>query len=95
VNQPNRKVTLKDIADAAGVSLMTVSKVLNRKGGISGETSRRVLEIAGRLNYRPNQIARSLRSDETRTLGFVVSDSSQLVFAKIIRAAEEAARQEG
>ncbi|HBP39009.1 MAG TPA: LacI family transcriptional regulator [Clostridiales bacterium] len=95
MNQLNRKVTLKDIADAAGVSLMTVSKVLNRKGGISGETSRRVLEIAGRLNYRPNQIARSLRSDETRTLGFVVSDSSQLVFAKIIRAAEEAARQEG
>lgn len=91
----NRNTTLKDIATQAGVSLMTVSKVLNGKGGISRETSQRVLEIARRLNYRPNQIAKSLRADETRTIGVVVSDSSQLVFAKVIRGIEEVATREG
>jgi len=93
--EKSRNTTLKDIASQAGVSLMTVSKVLNGKGGISRETSQRILEIARRLNYRPNQIAKSLRADETRTIGVVVSDSSQLVFAKVIRGIEEVATREG
>jgi DNA-binding LacI/PurR family transcriptional regulator len=89
------QATIRDIAAEAGVSLMTVSKVMNRKAGISGETSQRILEIARQLNYRPNQIARSLRADETFTLGVVVSDSSHLLFAKVIRGIEDAARHEG
>lgn len=91
----DKKATLKDIAGEAGVSLMTVSKVLNDKGGFSRETGQRVLEIARRLNYRPNQIAKSLRADETRTIGVVVSDSSQLVFAKVIRGIDEVATRAG
>ena len=91
----NKRVTLKDIAAEAGVSMMTVSNVLNGRGSVSRDTSQRVTEIARRLNYRPNQVARSLRVEETRTLGVVVSDSSQLVLAKVIRAIESEAAQAG
>lgn len=90
-----RKVTLKDIAAEAGVSVMTVSNVLNARRAVSEETSRRIREIARRLNYRPNQVARSLRAEETRTIGVVVSDSSQLVLAKVIRSIEEEAALAG
>lgn len=90
-----RNVTLKDIAAEAGVSMMTVSNVLNGRGSVSQEMSRRIFEIAQRLNYRPNHVARSLRARETKTLGVVVSDSSQLVLAKVIRAIEEEAAQAG
>ncbi len=91
----NKRVTLKDIAAEAGVSMMTVSNVLNGRGSVSAKTSRRITEIARRMNYRPNQVARSLRVEETRTLGVVVSDSSQLVLSKVIRAIESEAAQAG
>ncbi len=91
----NKRVTLKDIAAEAGVSMMTVSNVLNGRGSVSAVTSRRITEIARRMNYRPNQVARSLRVEETKTLGVVVSDSSQLVLAKVIRAIESEAAQAG
>ena len=90
-----KKVTIKDIAAEAGVSMMTVSKVLNARGSVSVKTRDRIMAIAGRLHYRPNQIARSLRAKETRTLGIVVSDSSQLVLAKVIRSIEETAAAAG
>lgn len=90
-----KKVTIKDIAAEAGVSMMTVSKVLNARGSVSVKTRDRIMAIAGRLHYRPNQIARSLRAKETRTLGVVVSDSSQLVLAKVIRSIEETAAAAG
>jgi DNA-binding LacI/PurR family transcriptional regulator len=91
----DKPVTLKDVAAEAGVSQMTVSNVLNGKGGLSEATRTRVLAIARRLGYRPNQIARSLRADATQTFGVVVSDSSQLVFAKVIRGIEQAAAAAG
>lgn len=95
MGRQDKRVTLKDIAKEAGVSVMAVSKVLNGKGGISRETSQRVQAIARTLRYRPNQIAKSLRADETKTLGVVVSDSSQLVFAKVIRGIEDTAARAG
>jgi LacI family transcriptional regulator len=93
--QRGKKVTLKDIATEAGVSMMTVSNVLNVRGKATEETARRITEIARRLNYRPNQVARSLRAEETKTIGVVVSDSSQLVLAKVIRSIEEEAAAAG
>ncbi|MDW7658195.1 MAG: LacI family DNA-binding transcriptional regulator [Bacillota bacterium] len=93
--QRGKKVTLKDIATKAGVSVMTVSNVLNARRVVSEETSQRIREIAEQLNYRPNQVARSLRAEETKTIGVVVSDSSQLVLAKVIRSIEEEAAVSG
>ncbi|MGI6298693.1 MAG: LacI family DNA-binding transcriptional regulator [Saccharofermentanales bacterium] len=93
--QTNRRTTLKDVAREAGVSAMAVSKVLNGKGGISPETSKRIREAAKKLNYQPDNIAKSLRVQETNTLGLVMGDSSQLVFAKVLRGVQDAAAAAG
>ncbi len=90
-----KRVTLKDVAKEAGVSAMAVSKVLNDKGGISKETSERIREAVQRLNYRPDNIAKSLRVQETKTIGVVMSDSSQLVFAQVLRGIQDAAATSG
>lgn len=90
-----KRVTLKDVAKEAGVSAMAVSKVLNDKGGISRETAERILEAVKRLNYRPDNIAKSLRVQETRTIGVVISDSSQLVFTQVMRGIQDAAAERG
>jgi DNA-binding LacI/PurR family transcriptional regulator len=90
-----KRITLKDVAKEAGVSAMAVSKVLNDKGGISKETTQRILEVVKRLNYRPDNIAKSLRVQETNTIGVVVSDSSHLVFTWVLRGVQDAAAKSG
>ena len=94
MDDKNKTTTLKDIASEAGISTTAVSKVLNNKGGVSKETEARVLEIASRLDYRPNYVAKSLKTRSTKTLGLVVSDSSHSFFGSMIKGAEaEAARR--
>jgi LacI family transcriptional regulator len=67
-------VRLKDIAEIAGVSTATVSYVINNTGNISEETRKKVLRVMEELNYKPNQIARSLKIKKTRTIGVIVED---------------------
>ena len=86
-----KKCTLKDIAKEVGVSAMTVSKVLNNKPGVSDATRQQVQDAARRLNYSQNLIARSLRTDETRTLGVVLSDTSEMVLSKVLRGIQDGA----
>ena len=74
-----KNVTLKEVAKEAGVSVMSVSKALNNKEGLSDETRRRILEIAAQMNYSQNQVACSLRTGATRTIGVVLSDSAESV----------------
>lgn len=88
-----KKTTLKDVAREAGVSAMSVSKALNNKGGLSEDTRKRILETAKRLNYTQNMIAKSLRVDETKTIGVVLSDSSELVMGKVLRGIQDAASE--
>jgi LacI family transcriptional regulator len=70
---PNR-VTMADVAREAGVSLMTVSRVVNEKGEVSPATRQRVLEIVERRSYRPSAIARGLAMRRTGSLGLVMPD---------------------
>ncbi|MBP1756161.1 MAG: transcriptional regulator LacI family [Firmicutes bacterium] len=65
---------MKDIASRAGVSVATVSKVLNDLGGISQETTDLILSIAKELNYRPNLYARNLKTRQSRTIGIITED---------------------
>lgn len=91
-------VTLNDIAQKAGVSVSTVSRVLNKKAGthrISEETERLVLRTARELNYRPNQLARGLRLKRTNTIGLIAPDVSNPFFAYIIRRVQNVAHGYG
>ena len=92
------RVSLNDIAKKAGVSKALVSLVVNNKSsdvGISRETRDRVLSIVTDLNYRPNQIARSLRTQRTYTIGLIVADISNPFYSNIARSVEDNAQKHG
>jgi LacI family transcriptional regulator len=88
-------VTLADIARELGVSKMTVSRAINNNALISPETRRRVLEVARRMNYQPNQHARALATNRSYLIGVVVPDLMNLYFAEVARAIESIARPAG
>jgi len=90
-----RSPTITDVAAAAGVSPMTVSRVLNGRAGAGEDTRLRVMEAAQALNYRPNAFAQSLKSDRSNTVGIVVPDIVNPFFPEIIRGAELVARPAG
>ena len=87
--------SIKDVAQAAGVSTATVSRVLANKSRVHAETRKRVSEAIERLNYRPNLVARSLRAQKTARIGLVVSDIRNPFFTAISRAVEDAAYEQG
>ena len=84
-------VTLKDVAQASGVNVSTVSRALNNSYGVHEATRRRVLKIAARLNYRANQVARGLVTGRSHSIGLVISDIRNPFFAEVARGAEDAA----
>lgn len=69
------KLTIKDIAELAGVSPSTISIVLNNKEGVSAKTRDRVLKIVKEFNYTPNQVARSLVQRRSRCIGMVIPNT--------------------
>ncbi|MBS4207394.1 LacI family DNA-binding transcriptional regulator [Bacillus sp. FJAT-50079] len=83
-----RKVTIKQIANLAGVSSATVSKVLNNNGRFSEDTRKKVLKIVEEYDYRPNAVAKSLRTSKSKTIGVLVPDITNEFFAKIVLAIE-------
>lgn len=92
-----KKVSMKDIAKSLGVSSATVSLVLNNKkdARISEEMIEKVTQKALEMNYRPNAVARSLRTGFTKTLGLIVADISNPFFAKLARSTENFAAKKG
>jgi DNA-binding LacI/PurR family transcriptional regulator len=85
----------KELAKLAGVSAGTVSNVISGSTRVSESSRQKVLEAIRVLNYQPNLIARSLRTNRTHTLGIVIPDITIAFFPKIIRGAECAARERG
>jgi LacI family transcriptional regulator len=83
-------VTIKDIAKTAGLSIATVSYVINNSRPVSPEAAEKVKQAIYQLGYSPNLIARSLRSKRTSTIGLVVPDSSNPFFAEIAKGVEDA-----
>ncbi|MDF2706737.1 MAG: ribose operon repressor RbsR [Nonomuraea muscovyensis] len=86
---------IKDVAAQAGVSVATVSRVLNDNPSVTEETRNRVHDAMAALNYRPNAVARSLRTEATRTLGLIIGDILNPFFAELARAVEDEAREAG
>lgn len=77
--------SIKDVARITGCSPSTVSRVVNKKGNISEETERRVLEAIEQVGYIPNSVARSLKNCRTNTIGVIVPDISESFFAQLIK----------
>jgi DNA-binding LacI/PurR family transcriptional regulator len=88
-------VRLKDIAEQAGVSVMTVSKSLRGASDISAETKTRIKLLAQQLGYMPDSMARGLRNRSTKLLGLVLSTVANPIFARTVSAIEEGAHELG
>src|SRR5262249_37700007 len=87
--------TMKRVAAELGVSITTVSKVLNNQPDIGPATRARVLKKVEELGYRPNAVARSLSLRRTNTLGVVIPDLMHSFFVEIVAASESAAALRG
>lgn len=84
-------VTIYDVAREAGVSMATVSRVVNNNPNVKPQTRKKVLETIERLGYRPNAVARGLASKKTTTVGVVIPDISNSNFAEVARGIEDIA----
>jgi LacI family transcriptional regulator, fructose operon transcriptional repressor len=87
--------SIKDVAQKAGVSISTVSRVLSNKPYVSDDVRDRVMQAVQELDYRPNQVARSLRSQQSTSLGLIVSDVCNPFFTDVSRAVEDCAYEKG
>lgn len=81
-NYPKR-VSVREIAEMAGVSIATVSRVINQNGRFSKETEERVKALIKAYDYQPNQLARSLRTKKAQVVGIIVPDITNEFFAQI------------
>lgn len=87
--------TINDVAERAGVSVTTVSRVLNNRGYISERTRQKVYQVMEEINYQPNEIARSLLRKSSNVLGLIVPSVSHPFFGELTNAIEYHAYQNG
>ena len=87
--------TMKDIAKLAGVSTSTVSHVINKSRYVSEEISLRVNSAAQQLNYRPSALARSLKVNRTKTIGMLVTTSTNPFFGEVVKGVERSCYHQG
>ena len=88
-------VTMRDVAERAGVSVTTVSHVINNTRNVNPSTRQRVEEAMHNLGYQPNVLARSLRKGETYTIGIILPDSTNPYFAEVVRGIEDSSFSQG
>lgn len=88
IDMKQKGISIKDIAEKAGVSVATVSRVINKNGRFSKQTEQRVLNIIEEYDYRPNELARGLRVDKAQVVGVIVPDITNEFFAYIAREIE-------
>lgn len=89
------KITIKDVAVRAGVSVATVSRVINNADSVRAETAERVLAAIKEIDYIPNAAARNLKTATNPSVGFIVSNISNSHFTKMARTIEDRLRQSG
>jgi LacI family transcriptional regulator, galactose operon repressor len=87
--------SLKEVAARAQVSTATVSHVINKTAYVSSTLRERVLKAMRQLNYHPNAVARSLKTNRSRTVGMIIPDIANPFFPLVVRGAEDALRHQG
>src|ERR1700750_3256231 len=90
-----KAASISDVARESGVSIFTVSAVVNNKAHVGKILRERVEAAIRKLNYRPNLIARSLIKQKTQTIGMIVPDIVNPFFPMVVRGAEDAAQKQG
>jgi LacI family transcriptional regulator len=93
--RPGRRATIKDVAAAAGVALVTVSRVVNMPDRVQADTRDRVLKAMRELGYSPNLAARSMRTQFTRSIGFLTPQLASPTNAAVAQACERALAEAG
>jgi len=86
---------IKEVAERAGVSTATVSRVINESSNVSPRLRARVRAAIAELHYSPSRLARHLRSQSTRTIGLIISDIQNPFFTSLVRGVEDVAYQNG
>ena len=86
-----KTISIKELAEISKVSIATVSRVINKKGGYSKETEKKILKLIESKSYQQNVNARSLRTKKSQTIGVIVPDISNEFFAKIVQSVEKQA----
>ncbi|RBW69037.1 LacI family DNA-binding transcriptional regulator [Bacillus taeanensis] len=89
------KPTIYNVAEQAGVSIATVSKVINNTGRISDKTKKKVLKVMKELNYQPSVVASALTGKRTQTIGLLIPNIANPFFAEIARSMEDRAHELG
>ncbi|GKU82718.1 LacI family DNA-binding transcriptional regulator [Niallia sp. NCCP-28] len=89
------KITIYDVAKKAGVSTATVSKIINNKGSISEKTKLKVQKVMDELQYQPSMIASALKGKSTYTIGLLIPDLSNPIFAEYAKYIEERGQELG
>jgi len=89
----NKNIDIYKIAELAGVSKSTVSRVINDKAGVKASTREKVAQVIKDLNYKPNSSAKGLASKKTHTIGLVISDITDPFFAMFVKGAEKKAME--
>ncbi len=90
-----KTATLADVAQLAGVSQQTVSRVVNTQGQVSARTRTRVMDAVGQLNYVPNRLAQGLARQRSQSIGFATNDISLHAPSQLTSGIERAAREAG
>ncbi|MEM8857711.1 MAG: LacI family DNA-binding transcriptional regulator [Chloroflexota bacterium] len=90
-----QKITIDDVARAAGVSKQTVSRAINNKGEISPKTRDRILKLIKEMGYRPNRMAQAMNTSRSHMIGLVINDITNPFFPELVRAVQDAAMQKG
>ena len=94
-SSPIKRATLEDVARAAGVGPMTVSRTINGHPYVAEETAKKVRAAIRRLGYRPNHAARMLTGQLSRSIGLIVPDIADTFFSVVSHAVQETARESG
>ncbi|QKE71391.1 LacI family DNA-binding transcriptional regulator [Arthrobacter citreus] len=91
----NKKATIRDVAKEAGVSVATVSRYINNISYISPETEQKIKVVMKKLDYKPNEIARGLAKQKSKTIALIIPDISNPFFPELVVAIEEVAKLKG
>lgn len=89
------KPTVRDVASKANVSVATISRIINNKGGYSKETEKKVLKVIEEMGYEINAVARGLATKNTNIIGVLIPDAATSVFGEVLNGVEDIARKNG